>query len=232
MDRLNRWWPGRCCEASGTVWLGYATVAYRRYGYAAAGVAGQNASLDRFLPAPEIAECHKIHVGAPSDVTFAAAREFDLRQSWLLRAIFSGRQLLMRSPGEPLEEALGVSELLAGGWGILLEEPGRGMVFGAVAQPWHGDPEFRALAPGTFATLDEPGWAKIVWTLAADSLGPEASVFRTETRVTTTDAASRERFRRYWAVFSPGILLIRRELLRLVKGQAEQRVRGTPGGAP
>lgn len=34
-------------------------------------------------------------------------------------------------------------------------------------------------------------------------------MFRTETRVATTDPASRRRFRRYWTVFSAGILLIR-----------------------
>jgi hypothetical protein len=50
-------------------------------------------------------------------------------------------------------------------------------------------------------------------------------MFRTETRVATTDAYARERFRRYWAVFSPGILLIRRASLRLVKADAERRYR-------
>ena len=47
--------------------------------------------------------------------------------------------------------------------------------------------------------------------------------FRTETRVHTTDARSRRLFRRYWAVFSPGILLIRRASLKLVKAEAERR---------
>ena len=66
---------------------------------------------------------------------------------------------------------------------------------------------------------------KIVWNLAVEPLGPAESVFRTETRVATTNAYARERFRRYWAVFSPGILLIRRESLRLVKADAERRHR-------
>jgi hypothetical protein len=72
--------------------------------------------------------------------------------------------------------------------------------------------------------------AGIVWTLAVEPLGPDASVFRTETRVATIDAASRERFRRYWAVFSAGSLLVRRELSRLVKGEAERRIRAASGG--
>jgi len=40
--------------------------------------------------------------------------------------------------------------------------------------------------------------------------------------VATTDSMARERFRRYWAVLSPGILIIRYEGLRLVKAEAER----------
>jgi len=34
-------------------------------------------------------------------------------------------------------------------------------------------------------------------------------------------------FRRYWSLFSPGITLIRREALRLVKGDAERLARAS-----
>jgi hypothetical protein len=36
----------------------------------------------------------------------------------------------------------------------------------------------------------------------------------------TTDPVSRERFRRYWAFLSPGILIIRYQILRLVRAEA------------
>jgi hypothetical protein len=39
----------------------------------------------------------------------------------------------------------------------------------------------------------------------------------------TTDPVSHERFRRYWAFLSPGILIIRYEILRLVRAEAERR---------
>jgi hypothetical protein len=96
---------------------------------------------------------------------------------------------------------------------------------GAVTQPWKADVQFRGLPPEEFATFHEPGYAKIGWTLAVDPDGPTGSVFRTETRVTTTDLDSRRRFRRYWSLVSPGILLIRREMLRLVRQEAERRMR-------
>jgi hypothetical protein len=65
---------------------------------------------------------------------------------------------------------------------------------------------------------------KIVWTLRADPIGQRESIFRHETRVTTTDSRARTKFRRYWAVFSPGIKLIRRLLLPQVRTQAERHV--------
>jgi hypothetical protein len=70
---------------------------------------------------------------------------------------------------------------------------------------------------------------KIVWNLSVEPLGPSESMFRTETRVATTDAYARKRFRRYWAAFSPGIRLIRRESLSIVKADAEQRVHSVQG---
>jgi hypothetical protein len=49
-------------------------------------------------------------------------------------------------------------------------------------------------------------------------------VFSTETRVATTDAEARRKFRRYWSLLSPGIVMLRRESLRLVRREAERRV--------
>jgi hypothetical protein len=99
---------------------------------------------------------------------------------------------------------------------MLAEVPGREIVMGAVTQPWRADVRFQRLPPESFAEFNAPGYAKIVWTLVAEPLGPEESIFRTETRVVTTDSESRRRVRLYWSIFSPGILLIRNRTLHLV----------------
>jgi len=101
---------------------------------------------------------------------------------------------------------------------------------GAVTRPWEADVHFRSLPPDEFARFDAAGYAKIVWNLAAAPLDAEHSLFSTETRVVTTDAVSRERFRRYWTLLSPGIVLIRRLSLRLVRADAEQRYRARAKG--
>jgi len=122
-----------------------------------------------------------------------------------------------------------IDEVLSIGWAVLAQEPGREIVLGAVTQPWKSDVKFRALPPDEFATFDEPGFAKIAWTIRAEPLGPTTSRFYTETRVATTDADARKRFRRYWTMVSPGVRLIRRESLRVVRADAERRYRARLG---
>ncbi|HEY8549296.1 MAG TPA: hypothetical protein VIL35_05010 [Vicinamibacterales bacterium] len=73
-----------------------------------------------------------------------------------------------------------------------------------------------------FAAFDEPDYVKIVWTLRADPVGDEASVFRTETRAVATDEGARTKFRTYWSFLSPGIWMIRRLSLKPLKARAEQ----------
>src|SRR6476661_7587675 len=180
--------------------------------------------IERFMPTYEVAERHEVRVNAPAELTLAAARDMDVYRSPVVNAIFAIRTLPSRLRGAPPRKAASLlEETLALGWRILAEVPDREILVGAVTQPWRAQVEFRGVDPDAFARFTEPGYARIVWTLEAIPLGTEASLFRTETRVSTTDPRSRALFRRYWAALSPGILLIRRESLKLVKAEAERR---------
>jgi hypothetical protein len=109
------------------------------------------------------------------------------------------------------------------GWGALAELPDREIVMGAVTRPWEANVTFRALPADDFAAFNEPGYVKIVWTLRADPLTSTESVFRTETRAVATDVSARVRFRRYWSLLSPGIIVIRWLMLGPLKAEAERR---------
>jgi hypothetical protein len=211
----------------------YVATAWYRYGRTPAPMPGNDSRegslIEKFMPTYEVAERHKIRVEAPAEYTFAAAREMDVNRSPLVRAVFAVRTLPSRLHGETPRQSSAplLAETLALGWRILAETPDREIVVGAVTQPWRAEVEFRGLDPEAFADFAEPGYAKIVWTLEAVPQGRATSLFRTETRVSTTDRRSRALFRRYWAVFSPGILLIRRQSLKLVKADAERRFRAS-----
>lgn len=203
----------------------YAGVTWFRYGHVRPPSGGAADSLlDRFIPDYDVVERHSRRIAAPADVTFAAAREMNFFQPALVRAIFKARELVFGSAAG-LPPPMGLLEQVQKfGWGVLADVPGREVVVGAITQPWNADVVFTALPASEFAAFHEPGYAKIVWTLRADPVDASTSIFRTETRVTTTDPESRRKFRRYWSFVSPGIWLIRRLSLGPLKAEAERRV--------
>ena len=207
----------------------YAGIAWWRYGRTARPHSYERDELlDRFLPEYDVVERHHIRVAAPAAVTLDAAKEQDLLQPALTRAIFKMREIVMGATpdrGEPPRGLLAATRAL--GWGVLADVPGREIVMGAVTKPWEANVTFHPLPPAEFAAFAEPGFVKIAWTLRADAIDETTSMFRTETRARATDATARARFRQYWALVSPGIALIRRLSLRPLRHEAERRAHAT-----
>lgn len=212
-------------------WAAYAAVSWRAFGRPHTGAS--DPLMTRYMPRADIVELHRTRIAAAPAEVYAAAREMDLQESPVIRAIFRGRERLLRAapPDRPAHLPL-ITEMLSLGWGVLDEEPGRAIVLGTVTQPWKSDVVFRPLPPAEFAAFDSAGYVKIVVSFAALPLDDGGSEFRTETRALATDAESRRKFRRYWSVFSPGIRLIRTQSLQLVRRDAERRARTVMARAP
>jgi hypothetical protein len=216
---------GSAVAAAAGVYGGYVAITYVRLG-GASGKAEGNPLLDRLMPEYEVRERHSVNVAAPAKVTFEAAHRISFHDSRITRTIFALRALpgrLLSGLPAPMERRPIFDEVMALGWHQLAETPGRQLIMGAVTQPWRQEVQFSGLPAEEFVVFREPGYAKIAWTIEVAPTGPSSSVFSTETRVLTTDPLSRERFRRYWAFLSPGILIIRYEILRLVRAEAERR---------
>jgi hypothetical protein len=221
-----RWLSAGLGAAAGA-YGAYVAVTWLRYGRPSRPRPEQlDPHLDRFIPYYDIAERHHIEIDAPAHTTLAVAGEIDLMEAPLARAIFRARAALLGTVPDIEVRPRGLLAFTKSlGWGVLADEPGRELVMGAVTRPWEANVVFTPLPPADFASFDEPGYVKIVWTLRADPLGPTTSVFRTETRAVATDAIARARFRRYWSLVSPGIIIIRWALLQPLKAEAERRAR-------
>jgi hypothetical protein len=206
-------------------WLTWAVVSWARYDRGPNAALG-GAAVQRFMPDHEVDELFQSRIRAPASITFSEAGSMSLDASPLIRAIFRAREILLGgSSGSPLPSGGVVDQMRAMGWGVLSEMPNREIVLGAVTQPWNRDVVFRSLPPESFASFHEPGFVKILVTINADPIDSGTSRLRIGTYATTTDPLARSRFRRYWAVFSPGILLIRAVILSSVKAEAERRYR-------
>lgn len=177
--------------------------------------------LDKYLPFFEARERHEVLVRAEPARAYAAVRSLDLERSMLVRALFRIRTLPERirsrqriSPREPrpfLDTALSI------GWRILEEASGEEIVVGAVTRPWTASPRFQGMPGEAFCAFAEPGYAKIAWNFAVRPAGPGLARVSTETRVVTTDPASRRLFRAYWLVLGPFIRMIRIVALRRLR---------------
>jgi hypothetical protein len=233
MSRVVRWTAG----GLGLMTVGYATIVgatWSRYGHLTSASPDEcDPLLDQFMPECEVAERHHVRVGAPAAITLAAAADTDFQQSRIIRAIFKARELALGAEPDAEGRPNGLlAQTTSLGWRVLAEKPGLEVVVGAVTQPWLPNVVFRGLAPEQFRVFHEPGYVKIVWTLRADPVSDTESIFRTETRVMTTDPTARTKFRWYWARFSPGIVLIRRIMLGLLRTDAERRALEKRGTGP
>ena len=222
MQRALKTISGAVAAAAG-IYGGYVAITYIQFGRVS-GKTEQHPLLDRLMPDMRSA-----------NVILSAWRRQRRSRSMPQDLIpgFGHRADDLRTPGVAWA-ALGWSraptgwrplfdEVIALGWRELAETPGHHVIMGAVTQPWRQEVHFRGLPAKEFVGFREPGYAKIAWTIEVEPTGPSSSVFSTETRVITTDPLSRERFRRYWAFLSPGILIIRYEILRLVRAEAERQ---------
>ncbi|WP_167043393.1 hypothetical protein [Salinibacterium sp. ZJ454] len=189
--------------------------------------------LDKVIPHPEVDEWHQIAIDAPAAIAFSVARDIDMWQSPPIRAILWLRAIPAMLGGEPfrMPKVRGlVAETEGLGWQMLDWDPGHRLVLGAYTQPWRRTVKFGSLPLDQFAAFNEPGYAKIAVTIQAEPTGPDSCLLVTRTRVGTTDAEARRRFRLYWGPISAGIVTIRYLALPMIKRRAEQRVADEASG--
>ena len=222
-------WVAVGFAAAAAAYGAYVGVTWYRFGSAIApDAATKDPLLDGFMPTYDVAERHEIRVAAPAAVTLDVARQVDLQSSPVVRTIIRSREVVLRATPDHRQRTRGLlAEMQSLGWGVLASVPDREVVVGAVTKPWEANVVFRPLPAAQFAAFNEPGYVKIAWTLRADPIDEAESVFRTETRAIATDPIARTRFRRYWSIFSPGIIVIRWAVLGPVKKEAERRARAS-----
>jgi len=218
-------WSAAGAGLAAAGYAAYVGVTWARYGHAARPTPDEHDQLlDRFLPAYDVVDRHHIHVAAPAALTLAAAADADPFDVPAVRAIFKGREMILRAAPDNRPRPRGLlADMRSLGWVILAEKPGHEIVVGAVTKPWEPNVTFRSIPADAYASFNEPDYVKIVWTLRADPIDRGARcLFSSETRAVATDAEAARKFRRYWALASPGISIIRRIGLPTLKATAER----------
>ena len=190
--------------------------------------------LDKFVPEYDFGEVHSTRLSAPTEHALEEIKLVKLGEMPLVRLLFAVRSIparLARKRSLPSDKAKPLyGQMLDFGFVLLAEEPGRELVFGSIGQMFKASsgltPAFRDV--GEFVAFGEPGYAKVAMTFSVGRVDGSTEL-RTETRVLATDAASRQRFGRYWRLVRPGSALIRRSWLGAAKRRAEPATSGVMG---
>jgi hypothetical protein len=186
--------------------------------------------IDELLPEYDEIEHHETAVDAPPGRTYEAVKEIDLARSRIVLALLAARGLphLFTGAVKP-KLRLRLHDILASGFVVLAEEPGRELVLGVVGKFWRPSSGVRRIQGSEFTAFDEPGFSKGAWNFVVTERPGGGSTVVTETRIASTDADARRKFRWYWRLIAPFSALIRRIVLAQIKRDAErpQRVMAT-----
>lgn len=178
-------------------------------------------TLERLLPTFDKREHHSRRIAAPPERVWHEL--MDLRAGDL--ALTLG---LMRVRGGPTTWVKGVDTGAHKGMDLrvlesmapreMAADPPREVILGDIAhyaalRP--SRPPIERGDPVAFAEFDEPGWSKVVMNFR---LTPErdGTLLSTETRVLSTDPATRRAFTLYWGFMRAGSGMIRHDILRAI----------------
>ncbi len=175
--------------------------------------------IDHFLPSYDVSERHLIEVHAPKEEVYAAVRQLDLREAKISMLLFRLRGIptgLLRAPS-----CFTLNDFLRMRFILLGERPNEELLLGLVGRFWSPSGELRRLNAEGFLNFVEPGYAKAAWNFSLSVRDDKTVLLKTETRVYCLDKSSRRRFRLYWFFIGRFSGLIRREVLQVIKRNAE-----------
>jgi hypothetical protein len=188
--------------------------------------AARTSRLDELHERWQFSEFHQTLVAAPPHLVYRAIKETTAGEIAFFQTLTAIRRFGKSGP-ESILNAPDDTPILdvatRTGFRLLADEPDVEVAFGAAA----GDPSRSPRTLEEYAAVDQaPGFIKITMNFRVT---PEQTGTRltTETRVYTTDAASRRLFAVYWRIIYPGSSLIRYMWLRAIRLRAESAA--TPG---
>jgi len=184
----------------------------------------QNCSrIDEFLPISDVSASYEIRIHALPTVVYQCLLVSDFNEAWVVRLLLtlrSGRRLPRNRASGDLRQ-----RLQGTGFVILSEVPDDEIVIGVAGRFWRPDGgRCLDITAGDFGGFARAGYAKAAWNFKLRAESPKETVLSTETRIKCFGRAAFWKFRLYWSLVGPFSGLIREEILKQVKTEAESTV--------
>ena len=198
--------------------------------------------LDELMPKYDVVERHRTLVRAEPEAVYAALRDADLAGGPLASALMTVRRApaaaiaFLRSPRRALLElrerrerqkqsggTVRLADFERSGFRVVAERAPEELVIGLLGKFWTPRGALRrTVSVDDFRTGPPKGLALAGWNFTVARRGERLAELATETRVWCASDV-RANFRAYWLVVRPGSGLIRREMLRAIRREAERK---------
>jgi hypothetical protein len=176
--------------------------------------------LDEFMPEYDVAARYDISVQASPAETATALEHADFSELRLTRLLLGFRTLGRKRPDS--SAGTQVERLRRAGFIELANVPQREIVFGVVGRFWRPDSGIiTGLSAEEVIAFHTEGYAKAVWNFAIAAESERVTRVSTETRIHPFGRPARWKFRAYWLVVGPFSGVIRKEMLAMIKRNAE-----------
>lgn len=169
---------------------------------------------DKYLPSFHFSEEHSILINASSQRIFSlVGGNLQFNGSWIIKVLFWLR-------GMP-SSMMSLTGLAKGKFITLKTLPDQEIIIGLIGRFWKPTGDLQHFNPEEFSSLQPNGFAKACWNFR---LVPEENGTRlvTETRILCLGEDCHKKFSRYWFIVRPFSGIIRKEILKVVKRQAEE----------
>lgn len=168
--------------------------------------------IDKYINTFHYNEVHKIEISATPKDIYPLLKTVNFYRSKLVKLLFTIRGLPIRM--------CSVEGFIKVGFMLLEENVGEEIVIGLIFHPI----KFRPISvpPDEFATFNEGDHVKAVMNFFISGIDEKRSLLSTESRVFCTSAKAKMLFTPYWILIHRFSALIRVEMLRLIKQEAEE----------
>ncbi|QQS42880.1 MAG: hypothetical protein IPM63_08085 [Acidobacteriota bacterium] len=177
--------------------------------------------IDDYLPTYDVSNTYAVTVNDIASKVYPIVRKMDISDADVTMFLFQLRGIASKCGGG---QEFDLDSLLKMGFVILEEKTNHELVLGLIGKPWTPDGCLVDFNAEEFKDFDRPGYAKIAWNFSVKSAGTGICQLATETRIQCTDEESRWKFGIYWFFVSSLSGLTRKEILRVLKSQAEKVV--------
>jgi hypothetical protein len=167
---------------------------------------------DKYMPAYHFNEVHRIRINSSVARVRSLVDDLDFRGSRLIRMLFALRGMpasMMNLKG------------LESGRFVRLEVTDEEMIIGLIGQFWKPSGNMQIFKPEEFISFNQQDFLKAVWSFRLIP-GNGGCILETETRIQCLGDSARRRFRTYWFFVKPFSGLIRIEMLRTIRNEAER----------